>query len=322
MPPQTALKCDKKLAFASLSPYLLNMPVPITIIGLGSVGQALARAFHRARLGELALIGRGRPGERTLARALKARYLPDLHGLRQDRGFIIICVKDNQIATIARHLARLKLDWKRITTLHTSGVWGSDMLKPLAFKGAAVAAWHPFMTFPKTSARRAGSVEYQFRRAGSGDSSSRRAGSPTLPESALFRGVTFGVSGEPRAVRAANRLTRSLGGRPLRLREEDRVLYHLSAVLACGFVAANLDMAVRVLKKIGLSEKRALETVLPIASQTLKNVTALGTSRALTGPAVRGDHETIRKHLRALRKLDPELARLYATVSRHLLKRV
>jgi len=80
-------------------------------------------------------------------------------------------------------------------------------------------------------------------------------------------------------------------------------------------------MAVRVLKKIGLSEKRALETVLPIASQTLRNVAELGPRRALTGPAVRGDQATIRKHLRALRKLDPELARVYATLSRHLLKR-
>jgi predicted short-subunit dehydrogenase-like oxidoreductase (DUF2520 family) len=150
----------------------------------------------------------------------------------------------------------------------------------------------------------------------------RRAGSATLPESGagLFWGVTFGVSGDPRAVRAANRLTRALGGRPLRLREEDRILYHLSAVLACGFVAADLLLAVRVLKRIGVSEKRALEAVLPIASQTLKNIAELGSARALTGPAIRGDATTIKKHLRALRKLDPELARVYASVSRHLLK--
>jgi len=311
MLPQTTLKCDKKLAFAMLTAYLLTMtarprkspPPPLTIIGLGPVGKALARASARAGFGELTLVGRRRTGEQTLARALKARYLPDLSRLAQDHGFIVICVEDSQIASVSRQLARLKIGWSRLTVLHTSGVLGGDVLKAVASKGAVVAAWHPYMTFPKLSVRRAGSA--------------------TLPESGagLFWGVTFGVSGDPRAVRAANRLTRALGGRPLRLREQDRILYHLSAVLACGFVAADLGMAVRVLKSIGLSKKRALETVLPITSQTLKNVAELGPRRALTGPAVRGDLETIRKHLRALKKSDPHLARVYAAVSRHLLKR-
>jgi len=310
MLPQTALKCGKKLAFASRSPYLLTMSVrprksplpPLTIIGLGGVGSALSRAVAGAGFRGLTLVGRGRPGERTLARALKARYLSDLRRLTQDHGFIVVCVKDIQITSVAHHLSRLKIGWNRFTVLHTSGVLGSDVLKPLASKGASVAAWHPYQTFPRLSVRRAGSA--------------------TLPESGpgLFFGVTFGISGDPRAVRAAKRLTRTLGGKPLRLREEDRVLYHLSAVLSCGFVAADLEMAVRVLKSIGLSEKRALEAILPIASQTLKNVAEHGPARALTGPAVRGDKETIRKHLRALQKLDPELAQVYATVSRHLLK--
>jgi predicted short-subunit dehydrogenase-like oxidoreductase (DUF2520 family) len=296
---QTTLKCDKKLAFAMLTAYLLTMPArprksplpPVTIIGLGGTGQALARASARAGFGQLTLVGRRRTGEQTLARALKARYLPDLSRLAQDRGFIVICVKDSQIAQVSRQLARLNTRWTDLAVLHTSGVLGSEVLRPLASKGASVAAWHPYMTFPK-------------------------GGKPVG-----LAGVTFGVSGNPRAVRAANRLTRALGGRPLRLREQDRILYHLSAVLACGFVAANLEMAVRVLKKIGLSERRALETVLPIASQTLKNVAELGPTRALTGPAVRGDLATIRKHLRALKKSDPHLARVYAAVSRHLLKR-
>jgi predicted short-subunit dehydrogenase-like oxidoreductase (DUF2520 family) len=296
---QSALKFDKKLAFASSPAYLLNMPArprksplpPVTLVGLGGVGRALAHAIREAGCRELVLIGRGRRGERSLAHALKARHLSNLRQLTQDHGLIVICARDNQIASVAQELTRLKLNWSRLTVLHTSGVLGSAVLKPLASKSAAVAAWHPYMTFPK-------------------------GGQPVS-----FAGVTFGTSGDVQAMRAAGRLARMLGGRPLRLREQDRALYHLSAVLACGFVAANLDLAVSVLKKIGLSEKRALETVLPIASQTLENVAELGPKRALTGPAVRGDTATIRKHLRELRKLDPELARYYVTVSRYLLRK-
>jgi predicted short-subunit dehydrogenase-like oxidoreductase (DUF2520 family) len=265
-----------------------NPRISLTVIGLGPVGQAVACALSRSGKFDLILIGRDRAGEKRLAKALKSQYLSNIKQLAQDSGIVIICIKDNQIKSFIRQYVRLKPNWSRFTVLHTSGVLGSDVLKPLASKGASVAAWHPYQTFP------------------------RRGWQPD------FAGVTFGISGDARAMRVAGRLTRMLGGKPLRIRDEDRVLYHLSAVLACGFVAADLEMAVRVLKKIGLSEKRALEAIMPIATQTLKNATALGPARALTGPAVRKDEATIRKHLQALRKNDPDLAQVYTAVSRYL----
>lgn len=262
--------------------------IPLTIIGLGPVGQALACALVRTKRLDLTLIGRGRPGEKRLAKALKTQYLSKLKNLQQNGGYVILCVNNSQIKTIVRYFTHSDNNWNRFTVLHTSGVLGSEVLKPLASRGASVAAWHPYQTFPKRGKH---------------------------PD---FAGVTFGISGDPRAARAANRLTRLLGGKPLRVRDEDRALYHLSAVFACGFVAADLDMAVRVLKTIGLSEKRAREAIIPIAMQTLKNAAALGPARALTGPAVRKDKATIRKHLEALKKVNPEQVQVYAAVSRYL----
>ncbi|HEY3295242.1 MAG TPA: Rossmann-like and DUF2520 domain-containing protein [bacterium] len=257
---------------------------PITIIGLGAVGSGLSRALCAAGCRQLTLVSRGRAGEQRLSKALKVRHLRKTKQLQQEHGVIILAVKEGQLALLAEELARLPLPWPKLAVLHTAGSIGAEVLQPLASLGAGIAAWHPYQTFP------------------------RRAQTVTLA------GVTFGTDGNRKGILAANKLTRLLGGKPLKVSGEDRVLYHLSAVLACGFVAADLHMAVDVLKRTGVPEARALQAVLPIARETLSQVAALGPAAAQTGPAVRGDKATIQKHLRALRDTDPELMKVYKAV--------
>lgn len=289
-------KFDKMLAFATDSPYLYAMPenprkipsLPITIVGLGAVGSALARAFRQKGLKDLTLIGRGRAGERRLANALKARYLTSLSDWDQTHGYIIFCIKEPQIRLLVNEIIGLKRNLSNSFVFHTSGVTASTILKPLVRYGASIAAWHPYQTFPRKS------------------------------HSVCFNGVTFGISGQPKASRAGAKLARFLDGKPLMLRDRDRVLYHLSAVLACGFLTANLEMSVRVLRHIGIPENRARKIIQPIAEKTLINVKELGPRGALTGPAVRGDAKTIHAHLQTLAKIDPELAKVYASVSHYL----
>jgi predicted short-subunit dehydrogenase-like oxidoreductase (DUF2520 family) len=264
---------------------------PITIIGLGAVGSGLARALKQAGFRHLALLGKGRTGEQRLAKALKVTYLNHIGELQQEQAVIILALNESQIAAVARDLSRLPLNWPKLTVLHTSGSLGGMALQPLANLGAGIAAWHPYQTFPKAA------------------------------KEVNLRGITFGVDGNRRGILTANRLTRAVGGVPLRISGDDRVLYHLSAVLACGFVAADLQMAIDVLKKIGIPEKRALQTVLPIARETLNQVSELGIGAAMTGPAIRGDKATISNHLRALRKTDPELAKVYSTITNHISRR-
>ena len=206
---------------------------PITIIGLGAVGSQLARAIRKAGFRQLTVIGKGRAGEQRLTRALQVRYHGGIKELQQEQGVIILAVREAQIATITRDLSRLPLKWQKLCVLHTAGSVGAEILNPLAALGAGIAAWHPYQTFPKKA------------------------------KAVTLGGVTFGVGGNRRGIVAANRLSRALGGIPLRVSDEDRILYHLSAVLACGFVAADLDMAIEVLKKIGISDKRAFRPFCP-----------------------------------------------------------
>jgi predicted short-subunit dehydrogenase-like oxidoreductase (DUF2520 family) len=55
--------------------------------------------------------------------------------------------------------------------------------------------------------------------------------------------------------------------------------------------------------------------MLPILQQTLANYAALDAAGAFSGPIVRGDVETIRRHLRVLRKV-PEAGEVYAALAK------
>ena len=59
--------------------------------------------------------------------------------------------------------------------------------------------------------------------------------------------------------------------------------------------------------------------MIPILLQTLANYASFGAAGAFSGPIVRGDVDTVRKHLRVLRR-DPTLLDVYAALARSALE--
>jgi predicted short-subunit dehydrogenase-like oxidoreductase (DUF2520 family) len=55
--------------------------------------------------------------------------------------------------------------------------------------------------------------------------------------------------------------------------------------------------------------------MLPIVRQTITNYEALGPAGAFSGPIVRGDTETVRKHLQVLKKV-PQARDVYLALAR------
>jgi predicted short-subunit dehydrogenase-like oxidoreductase (DUF2520 family) len=104
--------------------------------------------------------------------------------------------------------------------------------------------------------------------------------------------VTFAVSGEP----VARLLALSLGGRVVEVADADRAAYHAAACIAANHVVALLGQVERVAASAGLD----LEAFLPLTRAAVDDVAALGPRQALTGPAMRGDWDTLSRHLDAL----------------------
>lgn len=121
----------------------------------------------------------------------------------------------------------------------------------------------------------------------------------------LRSGITFAVAGDDRV----GDLVDSLNGVAVKVAEEDRALYHAAACVASNHVVALLGQVERLAAAAGLP----LDAFLGLSRAALDDVATLGPRSALTGPASRGDWNTIERHLAALP--DPERAGYQAGVA-------
>ena len=103
-----------------------------------------------------------------------------------------------------------------------------------------------------------------------------------------LRGAWFAVAGDPLATRAVA----ALDGRAVTVDDEHRAAYHAAACIASNHLVALLAQASRVAADAGVP----LDAYLDLVRATVENVAELGPGAALTGPAARGDRETIERH--------------------------
>jgi predicted short-subunit dehydrogenase-like oxidoreductase (DUF2520 family) len=261
----------------------------ITIVGPGNLGSAMARALHAAGYRIAEIVHRGGPSAkraRLLAREVGASAVT-LKDARLTADLIWICAGDSAIAGAAEELAG-RGDWAGNTAFHSSGALSSRELKPLRDRGAAVASIHPMMTFVRQA----------------------------RPELA---GVTFAVEGDPLAVRLARRIALDLGGRVVMIEAGHKPMYHAFGAFTSPLIIATLAAAERVARKAGIGEAAARAAIVPILLQTIRNYLAHGPADAFSGPLVRGDVTTVRRHLEVLRSV-PEARAAYVALARSALK--
>lgn len=148
---------------------------------------------------------------------------------------------------------------------HTSGAHASDILAGDGPKGSM----HPIQTV----------------RAGAG------------PD--VFHGIRISVEGDAGLVESLTSLATDLGATPLPVTPEQKRAIHLAAVIVSNFTIALHMMADEVLNTAGIGTPSS-ELFRALTDRTLANLREVGPMEARTGPAVRGDLETIRTHLAVL----------------------
>mgnify|MGYP001053356894 CR=1 FL=1 len=260
------------------------------LVGPGKVGISLGAAWVRA--GHLcAGVEGGSPEARRRARdflgtekstARSRLALPDFD-------LLLIAVPDREVAAVARSW-RERCAWKGRVALHTSGVLGASALAPLRRRGASVAALHPLLSLARPD-----------------------------PGRTAFRGVCFGIEGDPGAARMARRLARQAGGRTLEIPARGKALYHLSACLSSGDLLGLIDAAASRVPVRPADRVTLRNALLKLSESTLRNARERGLERALTGPIPRGDATTIRTHLRALRGSPAGWRSLHRILARNVL---
>lgn len=246
----------------------------ITLIGAGNLARALGPALHAAgyKIGAVAAreTASSRRRAAMLARMLGANALP-LEQAGPDSDIIWVCHTDDALAETARKLAG-KRGWEGKIVFHSSGALSSDVLAPLRRKGAHVASLHPMMTFVPGA-------------------------SPKMSE------VPFAVEGDRLAVIAARRLIKNLGAEIFPIQKRFKTLYHALGSFSSPMLVATLATAERVGRAAGLSPNQTRRIIGPILHETIQNYLERGPAAAFSGPIKRGDINTIRRHLRELKRV-------------------
>ena len=257
----------------------MDTKLSVGFLGAGTVGAALAQCLVGAGYRVVAVSSRSKASAlRLVAQAPGARALCNAQEVADTAELVFVTTPDSAIPEIAGmvrwHPGQM--------VVHCSGADSTDVLEPARAQGAWVGVFHPLQSF-------------------------------ATPAQALenLPGSTFALEGESPLIEVLERMAEALGGRSLRLRPEQKALYHASAVIASNYLVTLTAVAASLWQEFGVDRHEAVAALLPLVRGTVANIERVGIPDCLTGPIARGDSNTIRKHLDALASHAPALLPLY-----------
>lgn len=264
----------------------------VAIVGPGRLGQALGRLLRDAGVEIRFVVGRGSQQAKRAVGFIGGGKVVSLDSPHlPDAGAILIATSDAAVEPVTRKIASCRNDWSRRVVLHTCGSLAASVLEPLKQRGASVGSLHPYETIP-------------------------------TPEAGVRNlvGCYWAIEGDRQAKALAKRWVRVLRGTVFEIAPEAKPLYHLSAFLVCPTLVTLMDHSRKLLREAGVPHKIAAPMLERFVVQTARNFAGLGARRALTGPAVRGDWETMERHIAQLRRFAPEVVPAYRELVRLMLQ--
>jgi len=260
------------------------------LVGPGRVGTSLGEWARAAGAVCRAVAGRARSADlAALAERWQAVATTTALWDAPAVDLVLIAVPDAAIPEVARRLAgRVRSG----VALHTAGALGPSVLAPLETTGIAIGCLHPLRAFPASE-----------------------------PDPAAARGTFYALDGDARARTLGRRLAEALGGEAAVVPEAVRPVYHLAASFAAGGVATVYASAI-ALARAGGVPAAAYPGYARLAAGALEAAAAAAEpADAITGPAVRGDLDTVERQLAALRAVAPAFTGLAIAVARAALER-
>jgi predicted short-subunit dehydrogenase-like oxidoreductase (DUF2520 family) len=255
----------------------------VGVVGAGRVGSALGVALNLAGHRVVAASGVSDASRRRAMDRLGVELIGPDEVIRRSE-LVLLTVPDDVLPGLVSGLAATGADLRGKLLVHASGAYGLAVLDPAAEAGALPLALHPVMTFT-----------------GRDDDLTRLTGS------------TFGVTSPVLLRPVAEALVIEMGAEPVWIADQDRPLYHAALAGAANHMVTLIAESQELLTKIGVEHPGRM--LGPLLGAALENVLRLGIT-GLTGPVVRGDAETVRKHVDALILAAPEAADAYVALAR------
>ncbi|MDX9789855.1 MAG: DUF2520 domain-containing protein [Candidatus Kapabacteria bacterium] len=244
------------------------------IIGAGKLGNALVRFFHENGLDTFVITKPEKNHEEFHNIGIKA--LHDVFRIDTFPDFLFLTVRDNQILNLASELAEKSGDKLSDTIcIHCSGVFDSNILKPIENHAKAIVKLHPFQTF------------YRYNQD-------------------IFDGIAWISESAPDFKEEIRSLVNNMNGKVYFVDEISNFnpqLYHVAAVFASNYLVPTIRYAYKTAEKSGI----APDEFIPNISRTALNNSFDLDDLPLTGPIARFDVETINKHISSLKSHPSEL---------------
>ena len=255
----------------------------VFILGAGQVGVGLFRAFRAAHVEVVGLHSR-----RPSPVATSSGHLPSSIG---DANTIMVAVRDNQIDDAFAELvdATSTSGRRRLASgtviLHTSGGAEPELQSRLGDMGLGGGTFHPLVPF---------------------------ANPERAPE--LLRKGWIGIDGDDLARATSRRLAGQIGARTIEIPPGMKSIYHAAAVISSNFPVVLEAVASNLMISLGIPERSAHQAVHSLMEGAISNTADKDPESVLTGPVIRGDADTVQRHLQALR-YNPEARALYRRLS-------
>jgi predicted short-subunit dehydrogenase-like oxidoreductase (DUF2520 family) len=251
----------------------------VGFIGAGRVGTALAvaldhRGYKIVGASDIDHVGR----ERLPKLISGCRSYESNQTLADAVELVFITTPDDVIGQVVGEVT-----WRMDqNVVHCSGALSTEILGPARRAGARVGGFHPLQSFVN------------------------------VDESLVnLSRTTFAIEAEGELLTTLWDMAGALSGRWIRLRAEDKAIYHASAVIAGNYLAALLQTAVDLWGTLDIPEEKALQALISLCESSIKNIETTGTAGGLTGPIARGDVGTVRKHLAVLKEKAPQVLHVY-----------
>lgn len=234
----------------------------VVIVGRGRMGTAFAKAMRDARA-PCRLV----PARKVAARERVAR--PPRHGVT----LWILAVTDAAVSDTAASLVRRGWVVRGDVVVHLAGMLGPDVLAPVRSVGARVAAMHPLVA----------------------------VATPRDPPP--LRGGVVSFEGDRAALPVVRAWARALGIRVVPLTDVNRVRYHAAAALVATGAVALAQGAAELFRQAargGMTPQAIGDCIRSLLVSVAHNVATVGPAGALASPLMRGDTETVQRHLEAM----------------------
>ena len=242
----------------------------VFIVGAGQVGRGLYKALRNSGIDVLGLHGRRPSAWTTSSGALPAAVA--------NANAIIVAVRDDDIDDAVAGLINERQHGSRgriasgTVVVHTSGAAEPELIPRLSEFGMSGGTFHPLIPF---------------------------ANPDRVPD--LLKHAWIGIDGDDPARATSRRLAGHLGARTLDIPPGGKSMYHAAAVMSSNFPVILAAIASDVLTSLGIPERSAEHAVHGLMEAAVTNLADGSPAEALTGPVVRGETETVIRHLTALR---------------------